>query len=59
MNNAQLYPDWALPYLEDCYGRLVARFHAAATEREQILTWDALAANSGHLTPAGPNGGGQ
>jgi hypothetical protein len=38
MNNAQLYPDWALPYLEDYYGRLVALLHAAATE-EQILTW--------------------
>jgi len=28
-----------LPYLEDYYGRLVALFDAAATERQQILTW--------------------
>jgi hypothetical protein len=30
---------WALSYLKDYYGRLVALFHAAAIEREQILTW--------------------
>ena len=44
LTSAAVYPgiwdqDWALAYLEDYYGRLVALFHAAATEREQILTW--------------------
>jgi hypothetical protein len=42
--SAEVYPgiwdqDWAVTYLEDCYSRLVALFHAAATEREPILTW--------------------
>lgn len=42
--NTGVYPgiwdqDWALPYLKDYYCRLVALFHAAATEREPILTW--------------------
>jgi len=42
--SAGVYPgiwdqDWALSYLEDCCRGLVALFHAAATEREPILTW--------------------
>jgi hypothetical protein len=44
LTSAGVYPgiwdeDWALSYLEGYYGRLVALFHAAATEREPILTW--------------------
>lgn len=44
LTSAGVYPgiwdqDWALSYLEDCYGRLQALFHAAAAEREPILTW--------------------
>jgi hypothetical protein len=44
LTSAGVYPgiwdrDWALSYLEDCYSRLVALFHAAATEREPILIW--------------------
>jgi hypothetical protein len=44
LTSAGVYPgiwdqDWALAYLEDSYTRLVALFHAAATEREPILTW--------------------
>jgi Domain of unknown function (DUF1877) len=31
--------DWALSYLQDCYGNLVWLFHAAATDREPILVW--------------------
>jgi hypothetical protein len=46
LTSAGVYPsiwdeDWALPYLEDCYSRLVALFHAAATEGEPVLTWTA------------------
>jgi hypothetical protein len=44
LTSAGVYPgiwdqDWALPYLEDYYRRLVALFHVAAIEREPILTW--------------------
>jgi hypothetical protein len=41
---AEVYPsiwnqDWALPYLEDYYMRLVALVRAAAADREPILVW--------------------
>jgi hypothetical protein len=44
LTSAGVYPgiwhqDWAFAYLEDHYTKLVALFHAAATEREPILTW--------------------
>jgi Domain of unknown function (DUF1877) len=44
LTSAGVYPgiwdqDWALSYLEDCYVRLVALFHAAAADRESILVW--------------------
>lgn len=44
LTSAGIYPgiwdqDWALSYLEDYYNRLVALFHAAATDREPILIW--------------------
>jgi hypothetical protein len=43
LTSARVYPDiwdedWALPYLEDYYSRLVALFHAAAAEGEPVLT---------------------
>jgi hypothetical protein len=41
---AEVYPgiwdqDWALSYLEDAYGRLVALFCAAAADHEPIAVW--------------------
>jgi hypothetical protein len=46
LTSAGVYPDiwdqdWALPYLEDYYGKLAALFHAAAAEGEPVLTWTA------------------
>jgi hypothetical protein len=41
---ADVYPgiwsqDWALSYLEEAYGRLVALFRAAAADHEPIAVW--------------------